>query len=326
MNWGIVGTGRIAEKFASTIRAMKGEGEIIAGVASREIGKARAFGEKYGIPLSFSPYSEIFNGDSVDAVYIATPNNLHYSEVKDALEKGKHVLCEKPITLIPSQAEELYGIAKEKNLLLLEAYWVAFLPGTKLLRNVIEDGRIGEIKSISLQYGFFSEGARRERKLLSHLGGGALLDIGIYNLAIPHMLGLRNPSIRSTSFKVNEFGTDSWNKTILSYGGVEVSTINAIGEEIPRECVIEGTEGRIRIPDFQFLTAFTLERDGKREEFTSPIEINGFEYEVREVRECVSKGLSASPTFTPSDSLAISNLIYRIRRLWNMKFQGTDND
>ena len=149
MNWGIIGLGKIANKAAETFSFLRQEGEKLTAVASRDYEKAREFGEKYGAEKFYGSYSEIFNDKDVDAIYISTPNNMHYSEIKEALLNGKHVLCEKPMALIPSEYNELYTIAKEKGLFLMEAYWVYFLPGAFALRDMYKE--IGEIEEISLK-------------------------------------------------------------------------------------------------------------------------------------------------------------------------------
>ena len=325
MKWGIIGLGKIANKAAHTLSFLDKEGEKLVAVASRDLEKAKEFGEKYGAEKCYGSYNEIYNDEDVDSVYISTPNNLHYEEIKEALLNGKHVLCEKPMALIPSQYEELYTLAKEKGLFLMEAYWVYFLPGAFVLRDISRE--IGEIEEISLQYGFFCSGKRRVRKFLSSLGGGALLDIGIYNLGIPEILGLENPKILETKVMMNEYGTDKWSETTLLYNNkTKVTTLNAIGEDVDRIGIIKGARGTIYIPDFQYLTSFIVERDGEKKEYSFPLVHNGFEYEVRHVTECVNKRLTSSPIFTKEKSKDIAETLYRIRRLWNMKFEGVDND
>lgn len=319
MNWGIIGTGNIASKFAKTINQMQAEGERVIAVASRIQAKADNFSKEYSIKRAYGSYSELFRDNEVEIVYIATPNNLHKAEIEEALNNSKHVLCEKPITLNPNDAISLYSLAKSKNLFLMEGLWTYFLPGYQGLEKIIKQGTIGKIKRVKLSYGFAPQGERRERKLLSKLGGGALLDIGIYNLGLIHALGLRDLSISSTKVKFNEFNTDSFSETILiSSNGAVIESIDAIDQEYPRLCTIIGDKGDIIIPDFQHLTCFIV----NDEEYFFPVDINGFEYEIRECRNCVKEGKTHSDIFSPDISIELSKLIYRIRMLWNMKFDG----
>lgn len=323
MNWGIVGTGSIAHKFATTLLKMKNEGEKLYAIASREQERGEEFQKEFGIPFSFSSYSSLLFSPLVDAVYIALPNNLHFEVAREALEKNKHVLVEKPITLNPKEAEELYNLSAKKGLFLMEAYWVWFLPLSQKLRKIISEDRIGEIEEINLQYGFIAKGQRRERKFLSSLGGGALLDIGIYNFGILEMVIPSFPSIHYSHVRLNEYGTDEWSKTELVYpSGAKAVSLNAIGEEMDRVCRIRGNKGEIFIPDFQHFVTMNIRDANGEESISVPVSINGFEYEIREVTECVRKGLTSSPSYTIEHSLNISRLIYDIRRKWNMKFEG----
>ena len=179
MKWGILATGTIAKKFASTVEQMGAEGEQLVAVGSRHMESAQAFAQQYGIPRCHDSYEALAADPEVEAIYIATPNTLHYENCKLCLEQGKHVLCEKPFTINPEQARELYGLAEEKHLFLMEAFWIWLLPLYDRLRDILAAGTIGELKQITCQYGFVVSGARKDRKFDSGLGGGALLDIGI---------------------------------------------------------------------------------------------------------------------------------------------------
>ena len=173
MKWGILATGTIARKFADTVNHMDPEAEKLIACASRNLEHGKAFAEKYGIPKVYGSYGEMMTDSEVEAVYIATPNNLHYENCRMCLEAGKHVLCEKPFTLSTEQAQELFDLAEEKGLFIMEAFWIRFLPAYDKLRAMLRDGVIGEVNRITSQFGFVAEGARRERKFKSELGGGA---------------------------------------------------------------------------------------------------------------------------------------------------------
>ena len=296
---------------------MNKEGERVIAVASRSQDKAESFAREYSINKAYSSYSDLFRDNNIEIVYIATPNNLHKEEIEEALLNSKHVLCEKPITLNPEDTISLYSLAKSKNLFLMEGLWTYFLPGAKELNRLISQGAIGKIKSVKLAYGFAPQGERRERKLLSKLGGGALLDIGIYNLGLISTLGLKDLSISSTRVKLNEYNTDSYSETnLIAANGALITSINAIDQEYERVCTIIGDKGKIVIPDFQHLTSFTV----NDKDYSFPVEINGFEYEIRECRACISEGKTHSDIYSPDISIYLSQLIYRIRMLWNMKF------
>ena len=204
MKWGILATGNIARKFASTINQMSKENEQLAAVGSRHMDSAKAFAREHDIPRYYDSYEALVNDPDVEAVYVATPNSLHYENCRLCLEHGKHVLCEKPFTINEKQAQELYRLAKDKHLFIMEGLWIWFLPLYNRLRNILLKGTIGEIKHISCQYGFVATGARKERKFNSALGGGALLDIGIYNLGFLRIVtGCDPQNVETTKVHIN---------------------------------------------------------------------------------------------------------------------------
>lgn len=286
MNWGILATGTIANKFATTVNAMAAEGERLAAVGSRRAESAKAFAAQYNIPHWYASYEELAADPAVDAIYIATPNALHYENCKLCLEHGKHVLCEKPFTINAEQAKELYALAEKKQLFIMEAFWIRFLPLYAKLQQMLADGVIGTLQTIICQYGFTTEGARRERKFNSALGGGALLDIGIYNLGFLQMV---------------------------------------IGQRLTRMACIVGTKGRITLPDFQYAEHMTLELDGQPpQKLDFPFDVNGFEYQIREVSRCAATGRHHSSIYTPQQSIALTQLMYDIRMAWGMKFEGEE--
>ena len=137
MKWGILATGTIAKKFASTVEQMGAEGEQLVAVGSRHLESAQAFAQQYGIPRCYDSYEALAADPEVEAIYIATPNTLHYENCKLCLEQGKHVLCEKPFTIRPEQAQELYRLAEEKNRFLMEAFWIWLLPLYDRLREIL---------------------------------------------------------------------------------------------------------------------------------------------------------------------------------------------
>lgn len=153
MNWGILATGTIANKFATTVNAMAAEGERLAAVGSRRAESAKAFAAQYNIPHWHASYEELAADPTVDAIYIATPNALHYENCKLCLEHGKHVLCEKPFTINAEQAKELYALAEKKQLFIMEAFWIRFLPLYAKLQQMLADGVIGTLQTITCQYG-----------------------------------------------------------------------------------------------------------------------------------------------------------------------------
>ena len=309
MKWGIMATGSIAQKFASTVNRMTDEGEILQAVASRTKESAENFARQHRIPEVFDSYKAMAESDSVDVIYIATPNNMHYENVKMCLLAGKHVLCEKPFTTSVAQAQELYALAEEKGLFLMEGFWIRFLPVLQKMQELIKEGKLGEIRYIRSEYGFVAKGDRKVRKFNPQLGGGALLDIGIYNLGFLNMIMGKNPDSFTSDVHMTDVGTDDFSVIHLHYSqengqGAEAVVTTAIG-----------------LDDFQKAETMTVSlSDGEEYEIEIPFEINGFEYQIREASNCIREGRTHSGIYTPQMSLQTLSLIDDIRAGWNMKF------
>ena len=327
MKWGILATGTIAKKFAATIQAMAAEGEELTAVGSRHMESAAAFAQQYGIPRCYGSYEALAADPEVEAVYIATPNTLHAENCRLCLTHGKHVLCEKPFTIHEDEAQALYRLAEEKHLLIMEGLWTWLLPLYDRLRGLLAAGTIGEVKQITCQYGFVAVGARKERKFNSALGGGALLDIGIYNLGFLRMVTGQDPeTVETEEVHMSEYGTDDYSRLLLTYpGGCRAESVQTIGQELPRHARITGTRGSIFLPDFQHADTMTVEVNGREPEVIDcPIELGGFEYEIREMSRCAGLGRCASDRYTPADSVALTRLMQDIRGDWGMRFEGEE--
>jgi len=326
MKWGIMATGSIAQKFASTVNRMTDEGEILQAVASRTKESAENFARQHRIPEVFDSYKAMAESDSVDVIYIATPNNMHYENVKMCLLAGKHVLCEKPFTTSAAQAQELYALAEEKGLFLMEGFWIRFLPVLQKMQDLIKEGKLGEIRYIRSEYGFVAKGDRKVRKFNPQLGGGALLDIGIYNLGFLNMIMGKNPDLFTSDVHMTDVGTDDFSVIHLHYSqengqGTQAVVTTAIGLDIQRKAAVIGTKGSIYLDDFQKAETMTVSlSDGEEYEIEIPFEINGFEYQIREASNCIREGRTHSGIYTPQMSLQTLSLIDDIRAGWNMKF------
>lgn len=324
MKWGILATGNIAKKFANTVNQMKenGEPQEVIACGSRSLEKAKEFAAAYEIPKAYGSYEEMLADSEVEAVYIATPNNMHYENCKACLLAGKHVLCEKPFTVHVAEAESLYLLAQEKGLFIMEGFWIRFLPMLQKLRKVIADGTIGKVMWARSDYGFIAKGARRERKFDPELAGGALLDIGIYNLGFMRMvMGDENPVSFSSTVRMSEFGTDEFSTIILNYPEGKTATVTTcIGLEIPRKAAIYGEKGAIYLEDFQHATKLRICVNGEEPvELEESILMGGFEYEIREVERCVEAGMCTSDVLKCEDSLEILQLMEDILASWEMQ-------
>lgn len=325
MKWGILGTGVIARKFAQTVQQMQAEGEALVAVASRSEETANSFAAEIGVPRAYGTYAAMMADPNVDAVYIATPNSFHAEHSRLSLENGKHVLCEKPFALNPGQAKPLYELARQRGLFIMEAFWIRFLPALRKMQELIAAGEIGDVRHIRSDYGFIpSSEDRGKLKLSADLGAGALMDIGIYNLGFVHMGYDAAPQHFSSSVHVNGQGTDDFSAVLLEYPGERSAAIvTSIGMEIPREAAVLGTLGQIALHDFQMAQSFTVRKnDGSTRDYTFPFDVNGFEYEIREVNRCVRAGLHTSDILRESDTLTVLEAMTALRKSWGVQFPG----
>lgn len=322
MKWGILATGTIASKFAETVNQMEDTQTLVA-CASRSMEKAEAFRAKYSIAKAYDSYEAMVQDPEVDAVYIATPNNLHYENCLLCLNAGKHVLCEKPFTVNPDEGKTLFDLAAEKGLFIMEAFWIRFLPALQKMKELIDSGAIGDVVWARSDYGFVAKGARKDRKFDSSLAGGALLDIGIYNLGFMRMvMGDQQPESFDSHHHINEYGTDDFSTVLLRYpGGKSAVVTTSIGVDMTRFAAIYGTAGSILLEDFQHAEKLTVRPDGQEPyEVNLPREINGFEYQIREVDRCVKLGMTTSDILKAVDTLEILDLMSRIRASWGLTF------
>jgi len=320
IRWGILATGTIARKFAKTINSMDNETQLVA-CGSRNIEHAKAFAQEFSIPKYYDSYEALVQDEDVDAIYIATPNNLHFENMKMCIAAGKHILCEKPLTTNAKDAKEIFRLAEEKGVFLMEAFWISMLPMHLKIAQIIADGVIGEVKHIRADFGFTVQGERKNRKLDASLGGGALLDIGIYNIGFVAMtLGYQPITIQS-SVHMNELGTDDFETMIFEYeNGATASMSVSIGMKIEKAGAIYGTKGSILLPDFQQAEKMYVDfYNGTVEEINMPVDINGFEYQIREAIKCIEDKKTSSSIQTPQNSIAVMEIMDSIREQWKNK-------
>lgn len=311
MNWGILSTGVIAKNFAET--AQKMDDVHIHAVASRTIESANAFADQYGIPVRHGSALDLAQDPDVDIVYIATPHNAHYEGMKLMISHGKHVLCEKSFTTDSEQAKEIFALAKEKGVFVMEAFWTKLCPVYREVERVIASGEIGNLRAVTAQYGYTT--AREKRKFDPEMAGGTLLDIGVYAIGFAcMMLGYEFDEIKS-SLIMNSAGTDAIDAITLRKGDAVAQLTTAIGANMPLLAGVYGTKGHIDIPDFKNPQKVTVCVDGAEPyEISRPFEVNGFEYEIREAMRCAGAGKTHSDVITPEQSVAVMAIMDEIRR------------
>lgn len=311
MKWGILSTGTIAKNFAETCRAM-GDEVCLHAVASRNLETARAFADKYGIERAYGSYEELADDPEVDIVYVATPHSRHFEDMKLLIEAGKHVLCEKSFTANAWHAREIFDLAKEKNVFVMEAFWTKFIPANREMMRIIESGEIGEVRAVTAQYGYTT--AREKRKFAPMLAGGTLLDIGVYAIGFACMVMGYSCDEITSSLVMNDQGTDATDAIIIRKGNAVAQLTTAIGTQMPTHAAVYGTKGRIDVPEFKNPERITVCIDGQEPRvIRMPFDVNGFEYEIREAQRCVEQGRIASGIMTPAQTIAVMGMMDAVR-------------
>lgn len=317
IRWGILSTGTIARNFAKT--AAKMDDVQIQAVASRSAQKAEAFAAEFGIPSAHGSYAALAADPDVDIVYIATPHSCHYEDMKQMIAAGKHILCEKSFTTDAAQAEEVFALAREKGVFVMEAFWTKLCPVYREIERIIASGELGAVRAVTAQYGYTT--GRQARKFDAQLAGGTLLDIGVYAIGFAcMMLGYEFDEVTGRMI-MNDQGTDAIDMITLKKGDAAASLLTAIGANIPTHGAVYGEKGSIDIPDFKNPQRVTVMRDGQAPRtIEMPFEINGFEYEIREAMDCVRAGRLESPLMTHAQSVAVMRIMDEIRRQSELVF------
>lgn len=312
IRWGIVGTGNIANSFARDFKYVK-EGELIA-VASRSLDKAKWFAQKYNISKSYGSYKELYTDQDLDVVYIATPHSHHVENTADALKAGKAVLCEKPITLNPNELLQLMDLSKSTGKYLMEAMWTYFLPPILQAQQWISDGEIGIVRYIKAEFGFKGNIDLEPRLFNKKEGGGALLDVGIYPIALAWLIYKEIPK-KSSVFHKKYHGVDSEETIIFEYSNGVIANLSAsITYDMPNEAVIIGDKGYIRIPEFFVAKECFLYKNEKlQDHFKDDRNSVGYNFEIEAVNRDLQAGKVQSDIVPLSTSLILQELMELVK-------------
>ncbi len=307
MKWGIIGTGKIAGRFANDLKFVKGA--TLAGVTSRNPENNKKFAESFGA-VAYPSIEELLSSD-VEIIYVATPHSSHKDHAMLAIEAGKAVLCEKPFAMNFDESLEMMTLAKKKKVFLMEAMWTRFFPAIIEVISLVEDGSIGKLVKIESNFGYKSVFDPASRVFNTKLGGGSLLDVGVYSISLARMLVPEMPATINASAVRSSTGVDesaSWEMTFSS--GVSVSGESSVVNVFQNEARIIGTEGEIRIPKFWCPREYYLNE--KHHQFA--FEGMGFQFEAEEVMNCVKKGILESPLMSHQHSLDVMKIMDEVSR------------
>ena len=320
--WGILATGGIARLFT---RDLVDHGFRVTAVGSRSLDSARAFAADFDIPRAHGSYEDLCSDPEVDVVYVATPHAFHAADATAALRHGKHVLVEKPFTLDAGQAREVSGLARERGLLVMEAMWTRFLPHMAFLREAIGQGRIGQVRWLHADHTQRLPADPAHRLNDPALGGGALLDLGVYPLSFAHDL-LGAPTEVLARGTLRETGVDASVATMLRHADGAVSTsYSASDARGANTAVVLGSDGRIEIAPVWYTPAPVrlYDADGSLvEQFDRPVSGRGMQYQAAEVERLLDAGRTSSPLMTPEDSVAVMATMDEVRALIGVRYPG----
>lgn len=316
VKWGIMGVGNISNVFAKSFKGVK-DGELYA-VASRNVEKAKAFAKEYNITKAYGSYEEMLKDDKVDLVYIATPHGLHKEHALACIEMGKGVLCEKSFSINKKEAEIMALKAREKGTFLMEAMWTRFLPAVRAIEDYIDAGKLGDIRFIKVNIGFSSVFDPEWRLYKKELGGGALLDIGIYAMAFITMIKKVVPVEIKSFCNMTATEVDGDCLSIMQYeDGTMAEMLLSITTDIRHNVEIIGTEGTLFIPSVHSPKSATLISNGTESKvienpFDEPT-YTGFEYQIKEANHCFINGKIESDRMPLDETVKIIGILDQIR-------------
>jgi predicted dehydrogenase len=313
VRWGILGTGGIAASFAADLPHVPGA--ELAAVGSRTDEAAAAFAKRFDIPRAHGSWADLAADPDVDVIYVATPHAAHLDAALTCLEGGKAVLCEKPMTLDLATSARLVDEARSRNLFLMEAMWMRCNPAIRRITELITSGAIGEVTAVHADFGLQGPFEPTHRLRDPALGGGALLDLGVYPLNLAHLI-LGEPASVQSWARLTPEGVDDNTGMLLSYasGAIALLSCSLIGET-RNAASITGTRGRIDLPQGFFVPrSFTLHQVGAEpEELTFPFVGSGYQHEAAEVQRCLAAGELESPLMPHATTLTLMKQMDDIR-------------
>ena len=328
VKWGIVGTGNIATQFAQGLQQV--EHAQIAAVASRSVESAKAFARTFAVSKCYGSYEEMANDAELEIIYIGTPHPQHYENVMLFLEAGFAVVCEKPLGVNAAQTEKMIAKAREKNVFFLEGMWTRFFPAFQQAKEWVRSGRIGQPKMLHASFGYDGGANKAQWRFVHDMAGGALLDVGIYPLALAFAMFGTDPVSVSTSAYL-ENGVDEFNTFTFVYSDGRIAVLSdGIGLKLDNRVFIGGTEGSVLLDEgwwhpsrAEFApwgdsdVGISLERDV----FDQPYSSTGFQFEAKAVQQYVLEGRKEAPEMPLDETLKIARMLDRIRKEWPLLYK-----
>jgi predicted dehydrogenase len=327
IKWGIIGLGRIAEKFASDL--LISDNAILYSVASRNIEKAREFAIKFSAVKYFGSYKNLADDPEVDIVYIATPHVFHFENTMMCLGKGKHVLCEKPLGMDQNEVAEMIMEAKKRQLFMMEGIWTRFIPATEKLLDLLEGNIIGDLIMVHADFGFKAELKPDGRVYNKALGGGSLMDVGIYPVYLS-LITMGRPSVISAKSGMTETGVDAYCSMKFEYESNSAISFleSSIVNESRTEAIIFGTKGLLLMHNrFHHTEKLSLYNNGS---FKTIFETNnigfGYIYEIKEVNKCLLNNKTESEKLPHYVSHELSKILDQVKMVIGLNYSNRKKD
>jgi predicted dehydrogenase len=317
VNWGILGCGRIARKFAADL-VFAGNAKLVA-AASRDADNARSFAKEFHADKAYGNYEDLVADKNVDVIYVATPHSHHHEHTLLCLNNNKAVLCEKAFAVNSRQAKEMVDRARSRKVFLMEALWTKFLPHQQQMEKMVREGKIGEIRSVQVNFGFRPQPPVPPRLFDAKLAGGTLLDIGVYNVFMATSV-LGKPDQIEAHMTPAATGVDEQCAVLFRYkNGAMAQLFSTFSSDLATEASINGTKGRIRLTHRFYAPDSVIEYyEGKPDNVEivntgDAKEGFGYQHEARHVGECLLSRLTESPVVPLDDTLERMQLLDEIR-------------
>lgn len=319
INWGIIGLGNIASKFASDLQLS--DTAILHGVASRSMDKAITFAEKHNAKKAYDSYEALVNDPEIDVIYIATPHVFHFENTMLCLQHNKAVLCEKPLGINSTQVQIMIEEARSRKVFLMEAIWTRFMPSYQKVLELLDDKAIGDIISIRADFGFLGELNTENRLYNKKLGGGSLLDIGIYPIFLS-LLVLGMPTDINAMARITATEVDSFCAMLFNYeNGAKAVLESTFEVDTPTEAYIYGTEGTIKLHRrFHHANTITLYTDEKETVFELPHAGIGYIHEIEDVNSSIRNGETENSKLPLAFSKQLMTIIDQVKAKIGLKF------
>jgi predicted dehydrogenase len=323
IRWGILGCGKIARKFAADIKWVPNAS--LQAVAARDLGQAQNFASEFHAAQAHGSYRALAENPAVDAIYIATPHSFHYEQARLCLEHGKAVLCEKAFTIQLRQAQELVSLARSRKIFLMEAFWTRFLPHYVRLKSLLSEGKVGAVQYLSAEFGFRPSPPISPRIYDPALGGGSLLDVGVYPVFLAlDVLG--RPDEIDAAMIAAPTGVDAQCAMRFHYRtGAIAHLFSSFTTNLASGADIAGDSGRLRLTHRFHGPTARLEFypdvvDSRQVIETAAAKGFGYEYEIQHVTDCLLKGLTESPVRPHGDTLLLMETLDRIRAIIGLSY------